>query len=257
MIESFLDYLSSWSGVKVSLGLLTAYLLGLLSLTLARTFVSAGSAGLIYGSRVFMGWRDYTKNTHNIVNITMYTFDHKGKLVTDTWVEDTPILNVWHNLFQIHKLWSYTKKVTRDNAIIRFSNGDWKKFYDPLVSLAAARTSNEGAIDYAIGKRMNIHRFVLVLTYEPHVDERMRHFRTMAILEQDLINANFLIKQNMLGKTLAVDHRARLYPVVNDDGSIESYRTKLIYQIAEEFVENPSSFGILNVWRPIEGEIND
>src|SRR5262247_2983314 len=61
---------------------------------------------------------------------------------------------------------------------------DYKATYGPLISLVSETCSNDHAIDLALGRPMDEHRFVIALTYEKLHNRRARHLRAMVMWEQ-------------------------------------------------------------------------
>ena len=107
---------------------------------------------------------------------------------------------------------------------------DYQATYSPLISLIAEKCANENAIDLALGRPMEEHRFVIALTFEKLNSRRARHLRAMVMYEPTLLSlpdeCPFVEKE---------EHRTR-------------YRT--LQAIARQYVTNPERFGTVNVWRP-------
>jgi hypothetical protein len=120
---------------------------------------------------------------------------------------------------------------------------DYKAAYGPLISLVSEKCSNEFAIDLALGRPMEEHRFVIGLTFEKLNNRRARHLRAMVMWEQTLLN-------------LMSD-----YPQMEKEEHRTRYRT--LQAIARQYRAHPERFGIVNVWRPKEtawlalGEVDD
>jgi hypothetical protein len=107
---------------------------------------------------------------------------------------------------------------------------DYKATYGPLISLVSEKCMNDNAIDLALGRAMEEHRFVVALTFEKLHDRRARHLRAMVMWDQALLN--------LPAECPRVDfpeHRTR-------------FRT--LQAIARQYREHPERFGIVNVWRP-------
>jgi hypothetical protein len=107
---------------------------------------------------------------------------------------------------------------------------DYKAAYAPLISLVSETSSNDHAIDLALGRPMDEFRFVIALTFEKLSNRRARHLRAMVMWEEALLS--------LPAECPAVDfpeHRTR-------------YRT--LQEIAGQYRRNPERFGIVKIWRP-------
>jgi hypothetical protein len=107
---------------------------------------------------------------------------------------------------------------------------DYKATYGPLISLISEKCSNDNAIDLALGRPMEEHRFVIALTFEKLHDRRARHLRAMVMWEQALMSL------------------PEECPRVDFDEHKTRFRT--LQAIARQYRTNPERFGILKVWRP-------
>jgi hypothetical protein len=107
---------------------------------------------------------------------------------------------------------------------------DYKATYGPLISLISEKCANDNAIDFALGRPMEEHRFVVALTFEKLNNRRARHLRAMVMWEQALLN-------------LPAE-----CPRVDFDEHKTRFRT--LQAIARQYRANPERFGIVNVWRP-------
>jgi hypothetical protein len=107
---------------------------------------------------------------------------------------------------------------------------DYKATYGPLISLISEKCSNDNAIDVALGRPMQEHRFVIALTFEKLHDRRARHLRAMVMWEPALLNL----------------------PAECPRIDFEEHRTRFrtLQAIARQYRANPERFGIVNVWRP-------
>jgi hypothetical protein len=107
---------------------------------------------------------------------------------------------------------------------------DYKATYGPLISLISEKCMNDNAIDLALGRVMEEHRFVIALTFEKLHDRRARHLRAMVMWERALLNL-----PEECPRVDFAEHKTR-------------FRT--LQAIARQYRENPERFGIVNVWRP-------
>src|SRR5262245_41676464 len=107
---------------------------------------------------------------------------------------------------------------------------DYKATYGPLISLVSEKCSNDHAIDLALGRAMEEHRFVIALTFEKLHNRRARHLRAMVMWEPALLNL-----PEECPRVDVEEHKTR-------------FRT--LHAIARQYRTNPERFGIVNVWRP-------
>ena len=107
---------------------------------------------------------------------------------------------------------------------------DYKAIYGPLISLVSEKCNNDNAIDVALGRAMEEHRFVIALTFEKLHNRRARHLRAMVIREETLRSL-----PNDCPRVDFEEHRTR-------------YRT--LQAIARQYAARPECFGIVKVWRP-------
>jgi hypothetical protein len=107
---------------------------------------------------------------------------------------------------------------------------DYKAIYGPLISLVSEKCNNDNAIDVALGRPMEEHRFVIALTFEKLNNRRARHLRAMVIREEAL-------------RSLPQD-----CPRVDFEEHKTRYRT--LQAIARQYAASPECFGIVKVWRP-------
>src|SRR5262245_11718761 len=107
---------------------------------------------------------------------------------------------------------------------------DYKATYGPLISLISEKCANDNAIDFALGRPMEEHRFVVALTFEKLSNRRARHLRAMVMWEQALLNL----------------------PAECPRVDFEEHKTRFrtLQAIARQYRANPEQFGIVNVWRP-------
>src|SRR5262249_15043465 len=119
----------------------------------------------------------------------------------DTLVSDRTVGEVWPNVYLAGRLRRAARACTGDDPVVKLHpNGrgllhravkarkgdDTRLIYGPLISLIAESCSNEGCIDRSLGRPMREHRFVVALTYETLADVRLRHFRVMVVLEDEV-----------------------------------------------------------------------
>jgi hypothetical protein len=107
---------------------------------------------------------------------------------------------------------------------------DYKATYGPLISLVSEKCNNDNAIDVALGRPMEEHRFVIALTFEKLNNRRARHLRAMVMREETLRN---LPKE---------------CPRVDFEEHKTRFRT--LQAIARQYAASPECFGIVKVWRP-------
>jgi hypothetical protein len=109
---------------------------------------------------------------------------------------------------------------------------DYKATYGPLISLISEKCSNDNAIDLALGRAMEEHRFVIALTFEKLHNRRARHLRAMVMWEPALLSL----------------------PPECPRVDFEEHKTRFctLHAIAAQYRTNPERFGIVKVWRPKE-----
>src|SRR5215470_6690898 len=107
---------------------------------------------------------------------------------------------------------------------------DYKATYGPLISLVSEKCNNDNALDLALGRPMEEHRFVIALTFEKLHNRRARHLRAMVMWEEALRNL-----PPMCPRVDFDEHRTR-------------FRT--LQAIARQYAERPECFGVVKVWRP-------
>jgi hypothetical protein len=107
---------------------------------------------------------------------------------------------------------------------------DYKAIYGPLISLVSEKCNNDNAIDVALGRPMEEHRFVIALTFEKLHNRRARHLRAMVMREEAL-------------RSLPDD-----CPRVDFEEHKTRFRT--LQAIARQYAASPECFGIVKVWRP-------
>jgi hypothetical protein len=107
---------------------------------------------------------------------------------------------------------------------------DYKATYGPLISLVSEKCNNDNAIDLALGRPMEEHRFVIALTFEKLNNRRARHLRAMVMWEEAL--------RNLPPQCPRVD--------------FEEHRTRFqtLKAIGRQYAVNPERFGVVKVWRP-------
>jgi hypothetical protein len=118
----------------------------------------------------------------------------------------------------------------RSRRVRLIPEDDYKATYGPLISLISEKCANDNAIDLALGRPMDEHRFVVALTFEKLHNRRARHLRGMVMWEQALLNL-----PDECPRVDFDEHRTRF---------------KTLQAIARQYRENPERFGIVNVWRP-------
>ena len=251
-------------GLLFGLGLLTVYLGAVITGALIRSLGGAGSLGLTVLGRYLTGWFDYVRGADRItINVTLnMVVDNHLKF--DTLVADRRLWSVWPNAYRVHLIRRAAKRTTKDNPVILFpqakprrgigrriadtvasvrvsENGrservplirddDYRAAYAPLIALVAEKCTNEGAIDLAIGRPMEEHRFVIALTFEQLDRRRARHLRAMVMYEPALLSLS-----EQLPRVDYEEHKTR-------------YRTML--SIAKQYREHPERFGVVKMWRP-------
>ena len=107
---------------------------------------------------------------------------------------------------------------------------EYKAAYGPLISLISEKCSNDNAIDLALGRSMEEHRFVVALTFEKLHNRRARHLRAMVMWEPALLN----LPERCPGRRLR--------------GAPDALCT--LQAIAQQYRTTPERFGIVKVWRP-------
>jgi hypothetical protein len=251
-------------GLLFGLGLLTVYIGAVITGALIRSLGGAGSIGLAVLGRYLTGWFDYVRGAdRTTINVTLnMVVDNHLKF--DTIVADRRLWSVWPNAYRVHLIRRAAKRTTKDNPVILFpqakpqrgigrritetvasvkisENGrservplirddDYRAAYAPLIALVAEKCTNEGAIDLAIGRPMEEHRFVIALTFEQLDRRRARHLRAMVMWEPMLRGL-----PDEMPRVDFEEHKTR-------------YRTLLA--IAREYRAHPERFGIVKVWRP-------
>jgi hypothetical protein len=118
----------------------------------------------------------------------------------------------------------------RSQRVRLIREDDYKAIYGPLISLVSEKCNNDNAIDVALGRPMEEHRFVIALTFEKLHNRRARHLRAMVIREEAL-------------RSLPQD-----CPRVDFEEHKTRYRT--LQAIARHYAASPECFGIVKVWRP-------
>jgi hypothetical protein len=135
---------------------------------------------------------------------------------------------------RVHALLASAKVVEngKTQRVRLLREDDYKAIYGPLISLVSEKCSNDNAIDLALGRVMDEHRFVIALTFEKLHNRRARHLRAMVIWEQSL--------QNLPAECPRVD--------------FEEHRTryKTLQAIARQYAASPECFGVVKIWRPRE-----
>jgi hypothetical protein len=106
---------------------------------------------------------------------------------------------------------------------------DYKATYGPLISLVSEKCSNDNAIDLALGRVMDEHRFVIALTFEKLHNRRARHLRAMVMWEEALRNL-----PDECPRVEIEDHRIRF---------------KTLQAIARQYAASPECFGVVKIWR--------
>lgn len=118
----------------------------------------------------------------------------------------------------------------RSRRVRLMREDDYKATYGPLISLISEKCANDNAIDVALGRPMDEHRFVVALTFEKLNNRRARHLRAMVMWEPALLNL----------------------PAECPRVDFEEHKTRFrtLQAIARQYRSNPECFGIVNVWRP-------
>ena len=250
-------------GLLFGLGLLTVYFGAVITGALIRSLGGAGSLGLTFLGRYLTGWFDYVRGNDRItINVTLnVVVDNHLKF--DTIVADRRLWYVWPNAYRVHLIRKAAKRTTKDNPVILFperkarrgiraritdtvasvkisENGrservplirddDYRAAYAPLIALIAEKCTNDGAIDLAIGRPMEEHRFVVALTFEQLNRRRARHLRAMVMYEPALLDL------------------PEEPPCVDFEEHKTRYRTLL--SISRQYRENPERFGIVKMWK--------
>ena len=78
------------------------------------------------------------------------------------------------------------RRERQDPRVRLIREDDYKATYGPLISLVSEKCNNDNAIDLALGRPMDEHRFVIALTFEKLHNRRARHLRAMVIWEEAL-----------------------------------------------------------------------
>jgi hypothetical protein len=257
-------------GLLFGLGLLAVYVGAVITGALIRSLGGAGTMGLTVLGRYLTGWFDYVRgNDRTTINVTLnMVVDNHLKF--DTLVADRRLWYVWPNAYRVHLIRRAAKRTTKDNPVILFpepgprrgrrmrrgigqritetvasvkisENGqsqrlplirddDYRAAYAPLIALVSEKCTNDGAIDFAIGRPMEEHCFVIALTFEQLDRRRARHLRAMVMYEPMLLGLS-----EELPRVDFEEHKTR-------------YRTLL--SIARQYREHPERFGVVKVWRP-------
>jgi hypothetical protein len=251
-------------GLLFGVGLLAVYFGAVLTGALIRSLGGAGSLGLTFLGRYVAGWFDYVRgNDRTTVNVTLnMVVDNHLKF--DTLVADRRLWYVWPNAYRVHLIRKAAKRTTKDNPVVHFPeekprrgirqritetvasvrvsedghseripmirDDDYRATYAPLIALIAEKCTDEGAIDLAIGRPMEEHRFVVALTFEQLDKRRARHLRVMVMYEPML-----LALPEALPRVDFEEHKTR-------------YRTLLA--IAKQYRAHPEHFGVVKMWRP-------
>ena len=138
-----------------------------------------------------------------------------------------------------HRWWDQVHAVVTSSTIVEngktqrvrlIREDDYKAVYGPLISLVSEKCNNDNAIDLALGRPMEEHRFVIALTFEKLHNRRARHLRAMVMWEEAL-------------RTLPHD-----CPGVDFEEHKTRFRT--LQAIAREYAAAPHCFGVVKVWRP-------
>ena len=250
-------------GLLFGLGLLTIYIGAVITGALIRSLGGAGSMGLTVLGRYLTGWFDYVRGNDRItINVTL-NMVIDNHLTFDTLVADRRLWYVWPNAYRVHLIRRAAKRTTKDNPVLLFPEGkprrgirrritdtvasvrisenghservplirddDYRAAYAPLIALIAEKCTNDGAIDLAIGRAMEEHRFVVALTFEQLDRRRARHLRAMVMYEPALLSL-----PEPLPRVDYEEHKTR-------------YRTLL--SIATQYREHPERFGVVKMWR--------
>ncbi len=109
---------------------------------------------------------------------------------------------------------------------------DYRAAYGPLISLVSEKSTNDNAIDLALGRPMEEYRFVIALTFERLNNRRARHLRAMVMWEDALFKL----------------------PAECPRVDFEEHKTRFrtLQAIAAQYRTHPERFGIVKIWRPKE-----
>jgi hypothetical protein len=144
-----------------------------------------------------------------------------------------------------HRWWDGVHAVVTSSTVVEngksqrvrlIRENDYKATYGPLISLVSEMCNNDNAIDLALGRPMEEHRFVIALTFEKLHNRRARHLRAMVMWEEAL-------------RGLPPD-----CPRVDFEEHKTRFRT--LQAIARQYAENPDRFGVVKVWRPKPASIS-
>jgi hypothetical protein len=138
-----------------------------------------------------------------------------------------------------HRWWDLVQGVLASSTVVEngksqrvrlIREDDYKATYGPLISLVSERCNNDNAIDLALGRAMEEHRFVIALTFEKLNSRRARHLRAMVVWEEAL----------------------RRLPKKCPHVDFEEHKTRYgtLQAIARLYAANPGCFGVVKVWRP-------
>jgi hypothetical protein len=138
-----------------------------------------------------------------------------------------------------HRWWDLVQGVLASSTVVEngksqrvrlIREDDYKATYGPLISLVSERCNNDNAIDLALGRAMEEHRFVIALTFEKLNSRRARHLRAMVVWEEAL----------------------RRLPKQCPHVDFEEHKTRYgtLQAIARLYAANPGCFGVVKVWRP-------
>src|SRR5882757_4064990 len=138
-----------------------------------------------------------------------------------------------------HRWWDLVQGVLASSTVVEngksqrvrlIREDDYKATYGPLISLVSERCNNDNAIDLALGRAMEEHRFVIALTFEKLNSRRARHLRAMVVWEEAL----------------------RRLPKACPHVDFEEHKTRYgtLQAIARLYAANPGCFGVVKVWRP-------
>jgi len=136
----------------------------------------------------------------------------------------------WWNLLKAVLATSTVVENGKSQRVRLVREDDYKATYGPLISLVSERCNNDNAIDLALGRPMEEHRFVIALTFEKLNSRRARHLRAMVIWEDAL----------------------RGLPTECPRVDFEEHKTRFrtLQAIARFYAAKPQCFGIVKVWRP-------
>jgi len=138
-----------------------------------------------------------------------------------------------------HRWWDLVQGVLASSTVVENGKSQrvrliredhYKATYGPLISLVSERCNNDNAIDLALGRAMEEHRFVVALTFEKLNSRRARHLRAMVVWEEAL----------------------RRLPKACPHVDFEEHKTRYgtLQAIARLYAANPGCFGVVKVWRP-------